>query len=92
VIELRFHKELYDGFAIDEAVKAFASFARFELAREPEGYVVRLTGEEAAGEEAVVAAEFATHALGLSLVAMGDPERVPQTPPVVATNLSEERP
>ena len=28
--ELRFHQELYDGFAIDEAVKAFAGLARFE--------------------------------------------------------------
>src|SRR5205085_1795892 len=43
MIELRFHRELYDGFAIDEAAKVYGPFAAMELAEEPEGFVVRVT-------------------------------------------------
>jgi hypothetical protein len=43
VIELRFHRELYAGNAIDEALKTFARFAKFEQAEEPTHWIVRLT-------------------------------------------------
>ncbi len=43
MIELRFHHELYDGFAVDEAAKVYGAFATMDLVREPEGFVVRLT-------------------------------------------------
>lgn len=67
-VTLRFHEELYDGFAIDEAVKAFGEFAAFELAREPEGYVVRVEADAAALpdgiDEATLAREIGNFALG----------------------------
>jgi len=71
VIELRFHEELYDGFAIDEAVKAFAGYATTELLRDGGAYVVRVTaGPEAEkngiGERAI-SLELCNFALGLSV-------------------------
>jgi hypothetical protein len=71
VIELRFHQELYDGFAVDEAVKAYADFMSAELAREEQGYVVRVTASPGAVEQAideeVLAAELANYALGKTI-------------------------
>lgn len=72
MIELRFHQELYDGFAVDEAVKAYAGFATAELVREEHGYLVKLTG---AGEieESIVAAELSNYALGKTIEKRGGP-------------------
>lgn len=71
MIELRFHEELYDGFAIDEAVKAFASFATTELAREGGAYVVRVSASAKAVEEGIdertLSAELSNYALGLTI-------------------------
>jgi hypothetical protein len=71
VIELRFHGELYDGFAVDEAVKVFADFATAELDRTDQGYLVRLTALPAAAEQGVdeptLAAELANYALGKTI-------------------------
>jgi hypothetical protein len=71
VIELRFHEELYDGFAIDEAVKAFAGFATMDLTRDGGAYVVKVTaGPEALEkgiDERVISAELGNYALGLSI-------------------------
>jgi hypothetical protein len=70
VIELRFHHELYDGFAVDEATKVYGSYATMDLIREPEGYVVRLTASSAAPahpDEPTIAAELANYALGLTI-------------------------
>ena len=67
MIELRFHEELYDGFAIDEAVKTFEGHATFELVREPPGYVVRVTGNR----EELVADELANYALGKTIEKRG---------------------
>lgn len=61
MIELRFHRELYQGKAIDEAVKTYASYATFEQAEEAEHWIVRVTGSER------VAREFANYALGLTI-------------------------
>jgi hypothetical protein len=71
VIELRFHEELYDGFAIDEAVKTYADFADAELSRDGSAFVVRLTAKpEAAAQgidERVLGAELANFALGRTI-------------------------
>ena len=71
MIELRFHHELYDGFAVDEAVKAFADFVTAELDREGHGYVVRLTAKPSAVEqgftEALLSAELSNYALGKTI-------------------------
>jgi hypothetical protein len=81
VTELRFHHELYDGFAIDEAVKAFDGFLSAELAREDQGYVVRVTpgvrAVDAGIDEATLCAELANYALGKTI----ERSRAAATPP-----------
>ena len=72
---LRFHRSLYSGAAVDEAVKGFASFAEFELLEEPDHWVVKLTAADAARERRV-AGELGNWALGLS-VQRGGPEPKP---------------
>ncbi|MCC6557469.1 MAG: hypothetical protein IT372_31345 [Polyangiaceae bacterium] len=71
MIELRFHEELYDGFAVDEAVKAYDAFMTAELTREPHGYVVRVTASQSALDQAIdeatIAAELANYALGRTI-------------------------
>ena len=63
MIELRFHRELYAGEAVDEAVKRFARFGRFELVEEPSHWIVRFTARTPDRERAV-AGELGNHALG----------------------------
>ena len=69
--ELRFHEELYDGFAIDEAAKIFGPYGTVDLAREPGKYVVRVTlGADAASQgidENTLCAELANYALGRTI-------------------------
>lgn len=71
MIELRFHNELYDGFAVDEAAKVYAGFASMELERDPHGYIVRLTALPAAAEQGVdersIGAELLNYALGKTI-------------------------
>lgn len=64
--ELRFHRELYTGNAIDEALKLYARFGTFEQAEEAEHWVVRVS---AATEDRArkVARELANYALGLTI-------------------------
>lgn len=54
MIELRFHEELYDGFAIDEAVKTYEPYATFTLSRESGGFIVQIAPkpEEEGGADA----------------------------------------
>ena len=72
MIELRFHREIYAGEAVDAAVKTFAGVASFDLVEETKYWVVRLTDyeEQRAGE---IAGEFANHALGLTIERRGAP-------------------
>jgi hypothetical protein len=78
VIELRFHHELYDGFAVDEAAKVYGPFGTMELEREPAGYVVRVTASADAAaqgiQERTLAAELANYALGLTIEKQGSRE------------------
>jgi hypothetical protein len=75
VIELRFHQELYDGFAVDEAAKVYGSFGAIDLEREPDAYVVRVTiGPEASKQgidERTLAAELVNYALGATIEKQG---------------------
>ena len=66
MIELRFHRDVYAGTAVDEAVKPFASFAAFELREEPHHWIVKLTSADAARERRV-AGELGNYALGLTV-------------------------
>jgi hypothetical protein len=70
VIELRFHRELYDGKAIDEALKVYSSHATFEQAEEPAHWIVRVTGKDAARERRI-AKELANYALGTTIKSGG---------------------
>jgi hypothetical protein len=66
VTELRFHRQLYAGRAVDAAVKVFAGFARFELRQEESYWVVELTADDDARERRV-AGELCNYALGLTV-------------------------
>jgi hypothetical protein len=65
--EIRFAADLYSGFAIDEAVKIYSDFARFELEKDPHGFIVRLTVTDEDVDEANLADELANYALGLTI-------------------------
>ena len=71
MIELRFHQDLYDGFAVDEAVKTYAPYTTSELSREADAYVVRLSATPAAAAEGLgedlIARELLNFALGLTI-------------------------
>lgn len=70
MIEVRFHEDLYDGFAIDEAVKLYEPYAAFTLSREAGGFVVKIDArpeEEGGADPALVAAELMNYALGKTI-------------------------
>ena len=71
MIAIHFHHELYDGFAIDEAVKVYAPFVSAELSREPAAFLVKLTARAEAIEqgldEETISAELANYALGKTI-------------------------
>ena len=64
--ELRFHRGLYQGTAVDAAVKVFEKFGRFALTEETEHWVVRVEAKSPARERQLVG-ELANYALGLSV-------------------------
>ena len=64
--ELRFHRDLYRGEAVDAALKVYQRFARFEQAEEAEHWVVRVMHDRPAREQKV-ARELANYALGLTI-------------------------
>lgn len=70
MIELRFHEELYDGFAIDEAVKTYEPYATFTLSKEAGGFVVKIEAkpeEDGGADPSLVAAELMNFALGKTI-------------------------
>lgn len=71
MIELAFNDELYDGFAIDEAVKTYADYATTESLREPSKFVIRVTASQQAiddgFDEQTICAELANYALGKTI-------------------------
>ena len=71
MIELRFHHELYDGFAVDEAAKVYAEFAECDLEDAEQGYIVRLNALPAAIEQGIderdIGAELLNYALGKTI-------------------------
>jgi len=68
--QLRFHRQVYEGEAVDEAVKVFHRFADFELAEDEEHWVVSLTAKGPARERRI-AGELMNYALGLTLERRG---------------------
>ena len=65
MIERRFHRDLYPTAAVDDAVKVFDRFARFELADEGEYRVVRFTAKRLEREHKI-ALELGNYVLGLT--------------------------
>jgi len=61
--ELRFHRELYRGEAVDAAAKVYAPYASIELVEHPTHWIVRVSATSAS-RETRVARELANHALG----------------------------
>ena len=70
MIELRFHRELYDGKAVDEALKTFDRFATLEQVDDASHWVVRVTAKDASREQKI-ADEISNFALGLTIRAGG---------------------
>lgn len=64
--ELKFHRQLYSGEAVDQAVKAFAGHAAFELQETDEHWVVRLTARDPALQRRLQG-ELGNYALGLTV-------------------------
>lgn len=71
MIELRFHHEFYDGFAVDEAAKVYADFAECDLEEDTQVYIVRLKARPAALEQGIdertIGAELMNYALGKTI-------------------------
>jgi hypothetical protein len=64
--ELRLHRELYAGTAVDAAAKKLEKFAEVELVEDPTHWVVRLRCKSPARERQV-AGVLANWALGLTI-------------------------
>lgn len=63
---LRFHREIYRGEYVDEAVKVYQRFASFTTREEAEHWVVEVAGRTPERERQV-ALELANYALGLTI-------------------------
>lgn len=63
---LRFHKTVYVGESLDEATKAFANFASFELTQADDAWVVELTPNNPDQADRI-RNEFCNYALGLTI-------------------------
>lgn len=68
--ELRFHRELYRGEHVDQAIKLYDRFAAIERAEEDAHWVVRVAASTPARERQV-ADELANFALGLTIQGRG---------------------
>lgn len=64
--ELRFHRELYRGEDVDQAIRVYDRFARIERAEEEAHWVVRVEASSPARSRRV-ADELANYALGLTV-------------------------
>jgi hypothetical protein len=70
VKELRFHRELYRGEHVDEAIKVYDRFATLERAEEEQHWVVRVHAKTPERERRL-ADELANYALGLTIEGRG---------------------
>ncbi len=68
--EVRFHRELYRGEDVDQAIKVYDRYARIERAEEPSHWVVRVDASTPERGRKV-ADELANYALGLTIQSRG---------------------
>jgi hypothetical protein len=73
MFELRFHRELYDGAAVDVAVRTYERYARIERTEEPTHWVLRIRARTPERERAV-ALELGNYALGTTIRQRGPAE------------------
>jgi hypothetical protein len=66
VNELRFHRDLYSGEAVDEAVKTWSKFADFDLRESDDHWIVQLTPKHEAAARQIIG-EFCNYVLGLTV-------------------------
>jgi hypothetical protein len=66
MLELRFHRDLYDGAAVDVAVRTYERYARIERAEEESHWVVRVRARMP-DRELAVARELGNYALGTTV-------------------------
>jgi hypothetical protein len=66
VTELRFHRELYRGEHVDEAIKLYDRFAKLTRIEEPTHWVVRVEAGSPARERKI-ADELGNYALGITI-------------------------
>lgn len=64
--ELRFHRELYRGESVDEAIKVYARFAKITPFEEDDYWRVQIEAGSP-GREIQIANELANYALGLTI-------------------------
>jgi hypothetical protein len=64
--ELRFHRDVYLGEAVDSAIKVYQRFATFEREEDGEHWVVRITAARPEREKKI-AHELGNYALGLTI-------------------------
>lgn len=64
--EVRFHRSLYAGTSVDEAVKVYARFGTFALSETPTHWNVQVTCASEARER-LIARELSNYALGLTV-------------------------
>lgn len=64
--ELAFHRDLYAGAAVDEAVQRYRTHIEFDLSERPDAWVVRLRARKPSLTRRV-AHELANYALGLTI-------------------------
>lgn len=69
--ELRFHRDVYRGEAVDAATKVYEKFATLTLREDDQHWVVDVAGKTP-GRERRVAGELANYALGLTIRDRGD--------------------
>jgi hypothetical protein len=72
VTELRFHRDLYKGAAVDAAAKVYQDYVGIELIEEDSHWVVRLTSDDPERER-LVAGELGNYALGATVDGRGGP-------------------
>ena len=72
MIELRLHRKIYRGTAVDSALEVYGKYATFEQREEADHWVVGVSATTPARERRV-AGELANYALGLTIAARKEP-------------------
>jgi hypothetical protein len=69
-VTLLFHREIYDGKAVDAAVKQYEGYAEFELVESPDHWIVNVALADEDDLRAL-AGELGNYALGLTIQQRG---------------------